>query len=816
MQAIDLTSSDAAESGATTTTADESDISNSKKKALVLPSFFTFARKDRNQWAHCNDCVKVHGQDSEAGKAFSGFYGKDYPAGVTHAKRFHSKEPAWMTAVADFDKARQQKEAASTPAAKRAKTQMAISKFVRAKSTATLDEAEVALQNFIVACNLPFALVEAPAFKEFVSTLVVYGASQRPNGLDLGGRKKLADLLYSKDNGVIRIANKEVLNQYKSVAMTRGITLSLDGATFHRESLQVITLNLAAGAMFYDVDKPGLQITGSDYYERLCSSIIDGSRKITSTRLDPSELALNTIAQSVVAVTTDNARAPLSGILRLSKIGIIAFGDRAHALQRTMTHFGQKLPFLKSVLCDAARVISVFRDLKFARELLKAVQGDKPLQLFRFVETRFLYHVVALSRLLRLKPSLVDAINRQGMYDEGLAALGPGKRRQAREVKDLIKLDEFWAKLDASVSLLAPFIKAVRLMDLGTANISMVYPMMVALCNVLKSEMRRLVGKVSTKGVALGLDSTCLDAMSKVFDDDYARYNAPIFGAAFAVDPVFRHDLLRIKSADPDEFDAVFGDLMTTMKTHLIRYSLADAPLPSPRLVDDDMFMKDVRDAQSGFSEYLSGTGKFSTYNPANFASAADLYSTATGLFAKVALRLISIVPGSINTERQSGKRDRIHSLTRAKMDTRTVSDLQRTQEHYFRAREVAEVPTDLEKISGLKSIANIESYLKDSGASSEINLVAYVQGLSGVTPASLDSESLVPTADWELSEKLLAEEGPGEPEILPEPVEEDELAKDDSEAPVDNDDIVEDGPEERPRRARRLPASLRGGLWEM
>lgn len=69
MQAIDLTSSDAAESGATTTTADESDISNSKKKALVLPSFFTFARKDRNQWAHCNDCVKVHGQDSEAGKA---------------------------------------------------------------------------------------------------------------------------------------------------------------------------------------------------------------------------------------------------------------------------------------------------------------------------------------------------------------------------------------------------------------------------------------------------------------------------------------------------------------------------------------------------------------------------------------------------------------------------------------------------------------------------------------------------------------------------------------------------------------------------
>ena len=169
----------------------------------------------------------------------------------------------------------------------------------------------------------------------------------------------------------------------------------------------MISLNLAAGAIFYDVDKPGLQTVGSDYYETLCSSIIDGSRKITSTRLDPSELALNTFAQSVVAVTTDNARAPLSGILRLSKIGIIAFGDRAHALQRTMTHFGQKLPFLKSVLRDASRVISVFRDLKLC--VAQMVQGDKPVQLFRFVDTRFLYRVVALSRLLLLKPSLEDA-----------------------------------------------------------------------------------------------------------------------------------------------------------------------------------------------------------------------------------------------------------------------------------------------------------------------------------------------------------------------------------------------------------------------
>ena len=84
------------------------------------------------------------------------------------------------------------------------------------------------------------------------------------------------------------------------------------------------------------------------------------------------------------------------------------------------------------MLKDASKVIYVLRDLQVAQEMLRITQGDKPLQLFRFVETIFPYHTIAfrgspLKSVLRGRDMLPE------LYDEGAYKLIPlSSKSQAR------------------------------------------------------------------------------------------------------------------------------------------------------------------------------------------------------------------------------------------------------------------------------------------------------------------------------------------------------------------------------------------------
>jgi len=145
---------------------------------------------------------------------------------------------------------------------------------------------------------------------------------------------------------------------------------------------------LPGQAFFYDVDAAGSTTKGSDYYQSLAYGVIDGTRKIFQHppwTVDPGSLR---IAKYVVAVTrTTPGR--LYRDLRLVPRGIIAFGDRAHALARTMVHIAERVPFVR-VPSRAQRRSSLCSRFEICA---RAFAPDDAIEVFRFVDTRFLYHL---------------------------------------------------------------------------------------------------------------------------------------------------------------------------------------------------------------------------------------------------------------------------------------------------------------------------------------------------------------------------------------------------------------------------------------
>jgi len=158
----------------------------------------------------------------------------------------------------------------------------------------------------------------------------------------------------------------------------------------------------------------------------------------------------------------DGAPACISAMKLLEKEEfLIPVRCASHALALFVKHVAKNC--FEQVLDKANTLITFIRGKSRVHSIVKE---KSKLAIFRFVDTRFLTHVVACDRLLSMKATLID-LCKGAEYKEWLKDQDEKVKRENERIASIIKdtSDDFWDPMHFMVSVLQPACIALRIMD---------------------------------------------------------------------------------------------------------------------------------------------------------------------------------------------------------------------------------------------------------------------------------------------------------------------------------------------------------------
>lgn len=401
--------------------------------------------------------------------------------------------------------------------------QLEAGKAAASPEPAALDAVELAhnaCAQAVVSGSLSYNACQQPWFKQ------VYQAGLR-TGFDAcrhGRAEPHVDALWpsrgelvDKVEAVCVTVREKTLQELKNQAEILGLALVEDGrSNIRHDSLLVYGFHV--GTTFYPF-----------------GSIDGGAAKKDATFLR--EKSMQVLSEAGVSHLTfsavvDGAPACLkAGDLRESVDFIVSVRCQSHAVALLVKHIVVKC-FEKEVLTDAEFLITHIRNHPRLHTLIK-VSGEG-LALLRVVDTRFLTHVIAVTRLVRLKPVLEALCENEWFLQYKADLTKPQKLKLARLV-EIIKNKAFWDQADFFLHVTEPMAVACRLMDQSA----------VRACDV-----NRIWESLAVR-LALALDPTKFTNVPvakkllifTTFTNCRKAAHRPVFDAAFILDPRNRDEV---------------------------------------------------------------------------------------------------------------------------------------------------------------------------------------------------------------------------------------------------------------------------------
>jgi len=208
----------------------------------------------------------------------------------------------------------------------------------------------------------------------------------------------------------------------------------------------------------------------------------------------------------------------------------------SHALALHVKHVVKK--DFPEVLSKATTLISFIRNKSRVHGFVRTSAGRA---VFRFVDTRFLTHVVACMRLLELKPTLRTMVEEEEGQYRSWANTQPAKTKaEIKEFEAIVsdQQNKFWKQMSFMVECLQPASQALRLMDQSRIRAKDVNN----IWNGLEKRLTLTLADDRFKDTDQGLKVKVLQQ----FVEERERAQYPVFDAAWALDPCNHAELLRL------------------------------------------------------------------------------------------------------------------------------------------------------------------------------------------------------------------------------------------------------------------------------
>jgi len=186
------------------------------------------------------------------------------------------------------------------------------------------------------------------------------------------------------------------------------------------------------------------------------------------------------------------------------------------------------------VLANASTLITFIRGKGRVHAIVKDIGK---LAVFRFVDTRFLTHVVACQRLLKLKSTL-RTLSDNDHFKEWAGDQTGKVKLEIEAFEKIVDDKNFWKEMEFMVQVLQPATQALRLMDQSRIRAKDVNTIWEAL-------EKRLIVTLIDKAHST-VEMSLKQRILKQFTRDRAKAHYPVFDAAWALDTMNYAELSRM------------------------------------------------------------------------------------------------------------------------------------------------------------------------------------------------------------------------------------------------------------------------------
>ena len=533
--------------------------------------------------------------------------------------------------------------------------QGSIRAFALSPSSETRESVCLAVAEFLIMCNLAFSLLANRYFLKLVAALIAYGRTNPP---DLVFESRETFKKKYMEEGVFERERKAIANAH-SGSMEFGATLVCDGRkTVNGTSLEVALVETPGGSFLLGSGSPSPgEVKNAAWYSGFFASCL-------TMASGPFER----IASTIVAVTTDGARASVSAAGTLQeKEGTIAVLCQLHAVNRTVLHLFQRVECLAWLVRATKIWLSGFRDVGWVCEMLEDVAKCT---VYRFVDTRMLLIPVVLARLCRLKDH-VEQLIATVEFKKRVQSEKARVRKKIQAAIDVAKDPRFWELAKFGSSAFVHLTIFGREMDKGKLNISLVLPSWLSLVASVLDAIQEFDGLLTSSEKAALVDS---------LEKDFLKYTRPVFSAALFLTPCLREYVDDIKRNDFELFHSLRSATVAVLQDMVRRFDYKGdgAALAEPREAPADLLSQ----LQDQLDEYSARSGPWRGIDyKANLAPRVFWAIRApVQQLAFYAARILSIVPAGSNTERAHKRFAGHHTKTRNRLQQSLVDELVRAK----------------------------------------------------------------------------------------------------------------------------------------
>jgi hypothetical protein len=679
------------------------------------------SKNGNQQW----ECMAGHDDEDSACDA-KGHKLANY---IVHAKKKHGSIPRLMEIISSGP------PSASEEAADKRQKTLDSWKVDDDPSSSVKTKAQFMMhaQAWLASSDQALSEFDKPLFRSLVNAAVSYGSNTNNTMIDLPSRYTVKRLLVnsSPSKSIMAKHLERSVSVHEASGKKSGVSLGADGVTVNGVTLQVLVMSSSSGHVLLDAHAMGAEQAGRVELHNLYVSTLNNTHKISSSFPALAKKLQAVATKYAVSMSSDNAAAAVGAILPLKSVGLICFGDPMHAMGRVLVHLVQKIPMFAQSVRDQEVIIHTFRGTKLFRE---ALRQKTPLALFRFIETRFLFHQIAGQRLVRLFGFLKEVCAQDHVVDQA-RQLPKKQSKGALKTIDLVCTPSVRQNVSFMCAVMAPISFAIRTLDSGQRDICLVDPLWRSTFMALGETF------ANYPDVPIQVKKDIL----AILVADWKKYDYPVFGAAFALHPHSRSFLRNLRDSSEQEarreFISYQLDLQTTLTTFFCRFNFpAPEAMEVPRARTDATVTSLVQECMAEFSQMLDEEGDYAADRV--FYSALDTLHVSSWWSSRIlagplkfaATRITSITPGTGPTEKSHNERNIVHTPTMNRRSRHLVSDLVRTQ---MSLRQEARMPFSSSspiarpKLAENGTIANLVSVIKSNAG--EEALVNFAREIDNV-----------------------------------------------------------------------------------
>lgn len=315
---------------------------------------------------------------------------------------------------------------------------------------------EMALARVFFVCALPFILLEAQVFRDFMAMVA-------PT-LELPSRQKLSTVLVQNVQDDVRMKVVDLINNHTYVSLVT------DGWTDTNSSSIINFMVVAPGmpSMFWSSWSTRSKQHTARYFADEIEKVIG-------------EIERETTAQ-VVGVVTDNASNMRSATeqVQIRRPNVVSGGCAAHVLNLLMQDVS-RFDAVKAVVTRAVAVTRFVRDHLALLDEFKRLQrgirdsGMRARSLVLPVPTRW-YSIHACMRNVLNNRETLETLFLDPSYETSRSlSWNSVQSKKLRLVIELVRHDGFWSSLRTIVRMFDPIIEALRALEADNGYISGVY-----------------------------------------------------------------------------------------------------------------------------------------------------------------------------------------------------------------------------------------------------------------------------------------------------------------------------------------------------